>query len=78
MMYLLTEQEHGQIVDALNVAFDFDGDVFGVHHNAAVDVLAMLKAKKPVEPVGTVVDPTYAAMSQQLPYGTSLYTKEQR
>jgi hypothetical protein len=28
---------------SLNVAFDYDGDVFGIHHNAAVDADIMVK-----------------------------------
>ena len=34
---------------SLNVAFDYDGDVFGIHHNAAVD--ADIMAKRVLEKV---------------------------
>lgn len=37
-------------------------------------VIAKLAAWVSVEPVGTVVDPTYVSMPEQLPYGTPLYT----
>jgi hypothetical protein len=29
--------------NSLNVAFDYDGNVFGIHHNAAVDADIMTK-----------------------------------
>lgn len=30
-------------LDALNVAMDYDGDVFGIHHNNAVDAISLLE-----------------------------------
>ena len=53
--YIITPEQHAQIVDALDVAFQFDGDVFGIHHNDATDTLAMLKAMKPVEHIAELM-----------------------
>lgn len=81
-MYLLTEQEHAQIVYALNIGiakhYDLAEDV------RIGDVIAMIKVKKPVEPVGYLAprDRFYKtrmmAVSNFEQIAEPLYAKEQQ
>ncbi len=41
-----------QAIDAFEIAFNYEGDVFGIHHNDVVDILGALKVEleKPKQP----------------------------
>lgn len=80
-LYLMTEQQHAQIVDALE--WEVGGEPCG-----GQAALAMLKAMQPVSPVGCIAN--YGSKSGSLPehagevwfngipaIGTNLYALEQ-
>lgn len=83
MMYLLTEQEHEQVVDAL--IFEIGGEPCG-----GQEALAMLKAIKPALPIGWQYKTNEAGLfvSDQCPddvevwndieWNKPLYAKEQQ
>ena len=83
MMYLLTEQEHAQIVDALNIGIARHYDL--AENLRIGDALATLKAMKPVEPCGHtstswLSNPHAGHFSAQKTdcFNVPLYAKEQQ